>query len=348
MRSQITILIALIALVIANQNSLQRRLLSIKEADDTDGLIIKIPIKTLKPIYTISPVETPADTPAPTEAPVTEEPVTETLTPATIADDTTVAPVDVVTEDPVPTDAPTLAPGLSPTPEPTLAPGATPAPKPTTAKPVQTAGPVGTSKVTIPSPTTTTVAPTKNATSNSGDNNASQSQDQQTMLLKIWLPIVIVAAIVGLVICCIISAILIYHVRKTQMKKKEKRKMLATLAKAQEHQIAPKEPVPLPVAPGAFVPEVVVVSSDDLLPPPYTAEPEVPSQVDVICPITGEVFRDPVVLLESGNTYERSALESWLHTHDTDPITGAKLYTKTVQEDVKMQSYVKGWLQSEF
>ena len=38
------------------------------------------------------------------------------------------------------------------------------------------------------------------------------------------------------------------------------------------------------------------------------------------CPITLEVMQDPVVDHE-GNSYERSAIEQWLTTHDTSPVT---------------------------
>ena len=48
---------------------------------------------------------------------------------------------------------------------------------------------------------------------------------------------------------------------------------------------------------------------------------------DLLCPITGELFRDPVLLSGDGQTYERSAVEKWLETHDTSPISGAKLET---------------------
>jgi hypothetical protein len=39
-----------------------------------------------------------------------------------------------------------------------------------------------------------------------------------------------------------------------------------------------------------------------------------------MCPLTQEVLRDPVVDPE-GNSYERSAIESWLEKNNTSPIT---------------------------
>ncbi|GAQ77755.1 U box domain containing protein, partial [Klebsormidium nitens] len=45
---------------------------------------------------------------------------------------------------------------------------------------------------------------------------------------------------------------------------------------------------------------------------------DVPSELQ--CGITGELFVDPVVNAR-GHTYERSAIEPWLITHQTDPLT---------------------------
>ena len=39
-----------------------------------------------------------------------------------------------------------------------------------------------------------------------------------------------------------------------------------------------------------------------------------------ICPITGEVFQDPVMTMD-GHTYERSAITRWLQDNDTSPLT---------------------------
>jgi len=40
----------------------------------------------------------------------------------------------------------------------------------------------------------------------------------------------------------------------------------------------------------------------------------------VSCPITGEVFTDPVVAAD-GHTYERKAIELWFRVHKTSPMT---------------------------
>ena len=40
-----------------------------------------------------------------------------------------------------------------------------------------------------------------------------------------------------------------------------------------------------------------------------------------LCPITMSTMSDPVVTSD-GQTYERTAIEDWLKTHDTSPLTG--------------------------
>ena len=49
---------------------------------------------------------------------------------------------------------------------------------------------------------------------------------------------------------------------------------------------------------------------------------------ELICPISRDVFRDPVLLVGSGHTYERSDLVRWLRAHSTDPVTNAELISK--------------------
>jgi hypothetical protein len=51
-------------------------------------------------------------------------------------------------------------------------------------------------------------------------------------------------------------------------------------------------------------------------------------QPALLCPISRDVLRDPVLLVASGHTYERSELARWLRSHDTDPLTNTPLATK--------------------
>lgn len=61
-------------------------------------------------------------------------------------------------------------------------------------------------------------------------------------------------------------------------------------------------------------------------------------QLSLECPITHEVMSDPVILITTGQTYERKAIEVWLSTHDTDPVTGEKLMSKTVVPNLALRT----------
>ena len=50
---------------------------------------------------------------------------------------------------------------------------------------------------------------------------------------------------------------------------------------------------------------------------------------DLICPITQERFKDPVVTSD-GFTYERDAIAQWLQIHDTSPMTNEPLLRKSL------------------
>eukprot|EP01103_Thecamoeba_quadrilineata_P011284 TRINITY_DN2661_c0_g1_i1.p1 TRINITY_DN2661_c0_g1~~TRINITY_DN2661_c0_g1_i1.p1 ORF type:complete len:1060 (+),score=197.28 TRINITY_DN2661_c0_g1_i1:52-3231(+) len=56
----------------------------------------------------------------------------------------------------------------------------------------------------------------------------------------------------------------------------------------------------------------------------------------VICPITGAPVVDPVITCD-GFTYERSAIEKWLLTSDTSPLTGLRLESKKLIPNVAIR-----------
>ncbi|OEL31842.1 putative E3 ubiquitin-protein ligase LIN-1 [Dichanthelium oligosanthes] len=63
----------------------------------------------------------------------------------------------------------------------------------------------------------------------------------------------------------------------------------------------------------------------DADPLPETPQP-LPTPKDFVCPITSQVFDDPVTL-ETGQTYERRAIQEWLHRGNaTCPITRQRLH----------------------
>lgn len=49
------------------------------------------------------------------------------------------------------------------------------------------------------------------------------------------------------------------------------------------------------------------------------------SDEDITCPITHEIYIDPVILEGDGYTYERAAIEKWLESNSTSPATGAPI-----------------------
>ena len=55
-------------------------------------------------------------------------------------------------------------------------------------------------------------------------------------------------------------------------------------------------------------------------------------KTDLICPITYQVFRDPVVAGD-GHVYERSAIVRWIEEHGTSPLTRQTLNINELQED---------------
>eukprot|EP00322_Chrysochromulina_rotalis_P005720 CAMPEP_0115838166 /NCGR_PEP_ID=MMETSP0287-20121206/5588_1 /TAXON_ID=412157 /ORGANISM="Chrysochromulina rotalis, Strain UIO044" /LENGTH=497 /DNA_ID=CAMNT_0003291683 /DNA_START=4 /DNA_END=1494 /DNA_ORIENTATION=+ len=75
--------------------------------------------------------------------------------------------------------------------------------------------------------------------------------------------------------------------------------------------------------------------------PKRTAPPmppkDTPSQF--ICPITGEVMRDPVTTAD-GHTFERSAIERWLITSDISPMTGTMLAHKQVAPAIALRQLI--------
>ena len=59
----------------------------------------------------------------------------------------------------------------------------------------------------------------------------------------------------------------------------------------------------------------------------------------MVCPITHEVFRDPVVASD-GHTYERIAIERWLEAHNTSPVTNEALRGRTLHENVLARNVI--------
>jgi leucine-rich repeat protein SHOC2 len=70
------------------------------------------------------------------------------------------------------------------------------------------------------------------------------------------------------------------------------------------------------------------------------AEPEV-----LMCPITRAVFRDPVMVVDSGHTYERSAiLAHFVRNGAKDPLTRRALSSTKVKTNWAMRNVVQDWV----
>ena len=62
------------------------------------------------------------------------------------------------------------------------------------------------------------------------------------------------------------------------------------------------------------------------------------------CSITQEVMRDPVIVYESGHTYERAAIERWFEEHSTDPKTNIQLTRKDIIPNHGLRSTIQEFL----
>jgi hypothetical protein len=71
------------------------------------------------------------------------------------------------------------------------------------------------------------------------------------------------------------------------------------------------------------------------------------SQVEpdhLLCPITRDMFRDPVILIESGHTYEKVAIEHHLRYRRTDPRTNVRVQSIALSTNMAIRMAVDAWL----
>ena len=64
--------------------------------------------------------------------------------------------------------------------------------------------------------------------------------------------------------------------------------------------------------------------------------------LDFICPITTEVMSDPVMAAD-GHSYERSAIERWLATKSTSPMTGEALVHSFLAPNHTLRRQIREW-----
>jgi hypothetical protein len=63
-----------------------------------------------------------------------------------------------------------------------------------------------------------------------------------------------------------------------------------------------------------------------------------------LCPITFDLFRDPVILGNTGHTFERAAISNWLESNDTDPLTNAPLTDTTLASNFALRDAINDYL----
>ena len=64
----------------------------------------------------------------------------------------------------------------------------------------------------------------------------------------------------------------------------------------------------------------------------------------LLCPLTRVMFRDPVMLVGSGHTYERKGIERHLGIARTDPRTNVPINSTTLQTNTSIRMAVEAWL----
>lgn len=81
----------------------------------------------------------------------------------------------------------------------------------------------------------------------------------------------------------------------------------------------------------------------DSLPAPPASSADVPP--DLLCPISFTMFRDPVMLVESGHTYDRHNIQEWLDRGNrTDPCTGAHISNIQLVPNMVVRKLVNDYL----
>ena len=79
--------------------------------------------------------------------------------------------------------------------------------------------------------------------------------------------------------------------------------------------------------------------------PSSAAEAPAPREeppADFICPITTELMSDPVMAAD-GHSYERSAIERWLATKSTSPMTGEELQHTCLANHHMLRRMIREW-----
>ena len=74
----------------------------------------------------------------------------------------------------------------------------------------------------------------------------------------------------------------------------------------------------------------------------YSTPKMEPPPNEYLCPISMDVMTDPVIG-EDGYTYERKAIEEWLQTHKTSPMTRCAMSVSSLKSNFNLRSSIERW-----
>jgi hypothetical protein len=63
-----------------------------------------------------------------------------------------------------------------------------------------------------------------------------------------------------------------------------------------------------------------------------------------ICPLSGRCMQEPVVLIDSGHSYDKDSICKYLVDHDKDPVSGCLLSTKKWVPNFTLQLAIAEYL----
>lgn len=67
--------------------------------------------------------------------------------------------------------------------------------------------------------------------------------------------------------------------------------------------------------------------------------------VGYTCPISYDIMIDPVILVQTGHSYEAANIERWLGSHNTCPATGKVLTNKIITPNHNLRHSIQCWAQ---
>jgi len=114
-----------------------------------------------------------------------------------------------------------------------------------------------------------------------------------------------------------------------------------TLSRAAVNNAAIISAAPVVIQPNIILPGAMIIKNEDSSLSLSDLEENCPPSF--ICPISTELMTDPVMLLETGTTYERKCIQEWLQHHANDPSTGLVLKSKEIVGVLALKNAIEEW-----